>query len=343
MTYTRTRLVVLGRVSVAMFALLACHGGAPTRNASSPAPSVPYHVRGQGIPDPAMPPVVTTPFVQSSRLIFVRGRVGATSGVFLLDTGAGLLVLNTGVIRPSRVVATTGIRESTGMVVAAPVFQVDTLVWGGVKMFDANASGMNLEAVGFARAVGLAPTDTLLGIIGLPQLAPFLTVLDFERKEVRIHRLDANGRPLSRPAKSAPSAVLPLHIIPAASPQAAYARIVVKNDTIPLLLDTGADINVFSAPASRRLGSHLLPEGGFSTSGGLGGRAVQTRLVRLNRFTLGPATYDTLPAMAYIYDVPNTRRISATEVEQGKLGMPFFLRHRQVALDARAGKLLVWW
>jgi len=179
-------------------------------------------------------------FVGSNGLMFVKGTVNSRSGYLLLDTGSSDLLLNSQYFSPDTREGMPGIISTVHGLKSQPKRAfVHELKWGNLVARDIRGQ---LHDFSQMESPGITP---LLGAIGFEQLRNSLVAFDWKSRTVDV---SASGKGGGNPAPRATvrfSYFLHAPVL--------FARIGEK--TYPMLLDTGAQVNVL--PQLAGLGLHF--------------------------------------------------------------------------------------
>ncbi|CAN5507294.1 hypothetical protein BH09VER1_BH09VER1_53960 [soil metagenome] len=213
------------------------------------------------IPEPTVPNVLTSPFVVSGGLMFVKATVNGRVGYMLLDTGSSSLLLNpkyfdSGSRQAMGVTATVnGIRKSGAAV------KVTSLEWRGLRT--GNVDG---ELHDFSTMEKPAITP-LLGAISHTELKNCAIAFDWKHKTIQVFATKPDGTKKSPLPEPPPMVRLPfsyyLHL------PLFTARI--GGIDYPMLFDSGAQWNLLPSLTGAEKHFHVLGRlSGFSD----GGRAV---------------------------------------------------------------------
>jgi len=262
------------------------------------------------------PSIVHVPFHLVDGLIVIDGVVNGQTGFWVLTTGGPILALNAKrVTLPAENVATANLGN------------VQQLQWGPIAMRDVPATSIDFHVTEehvrtSSPALRASP---MLGFLGVPQLEPFTTIIDYDNEELTLVLLDRAGNPLAPLPGSRPIAQLPL-VMSNGTP---FVRAIVA-DTIRGLfqLNTGNNGKVMLEESfakrvkqSIQRATHHAPDGDTTTVGD-----------ELCGFVWGPISIGRMPVTV------TTLRL---EMHEGKLGFGF-MRAFRIGLNFRNPGATVW-
>lgn len=274
------------------------------------------------VPEPSVPNVLTSPFVVSGGLMFVKATVNGRTGYMLLDTGSSSLLLNPKYFdsgsRPAMGVSATvnGLKKS-----GAPV-KVNSLQWDGLRT--GNIDG---ELHDFSNMEKPANTP-LLGAISHAELKNCALAVDWKHKTVQVFATKPNGTKKAAITEPPPTVRIPftyyLHL------PLFTARI--GETDFPMLFDSGAQWNLL--PSTNGVESHFHIVGrlsGFSD----GGQAVanSSAIGVIDQTFLGGVPLRDLPYA--IFQIPYFPG-------KGFLGAPVFQVATRVEINFRSRQILIW-
>lgn len=218
------------------------------------------------LPSPAGLPV-TVPLRFFQRVIFVDALLNGRKYAMLLDTGAGITVIDKSAAQ------SLGLAPGANMNLLgaagegqASVTRLASLRIGGVELRDLQVAVTDL---GLIRVLG---GQSFGGIIGFNVLARFRMTVDYHRRTLV----------LERPGGALP----PGHVVPAQFPGATPLLEMEVEDIgkVPMLLDTGASMTIIPVQASQQWQPHRAASLGLTLGvGGAGSvpRAARARTVQL--------------------------------------------------------------
>ena len=285
----------------------------------------------RGIPAAMGDSVRTVPMELLANLMFVTATVDGKTGLFILDTGNPVLILNTNNVTPGRVIDSALVTDGVGHTVPAYVYSVSRFDWGGESLRDAGALGMDLRGVE-QQLQGVLNGRPLFGLMGLAQLAHMIPVFDYSTKTIALYPVGAaNGT--SKTTLPPGGDQVPM----AVTPGGAYVTGVVDS-TSYFKLDSGDDRMGIDGSLLPSLGTRVHRTGKGSAVIGVGGAAVKREEVTLDRITIGKTTYENVEMRVQQY-APNN--MDAGGGSKGTLGASFFLKNR-VGLDLTNKRMYIW-
>ena len=257
-----------------------------------------------------------SPFVVSSGLAFVRGKVNGRSGYLLLDTGSSDLLLNTKYFSPEAAQGMPGLVATVhGLQKQPRRAMVKSLQWGNLVARDIRGQ---LHEFSQMEAPGIVP---LLGAIGFEQLRNSVIAFDWKGRTVEV---SASGIGAGHPA---PRATVPFSYFL----HAPVIPVRIGERTWPMVLDSGAQVNLL--PRLDELGQHFCRLAGDTTisDGGQPGERPSP-LGIVDRVAVGGILYREMPFA--IFEVPYLGG-------NGILGSPVFQNGR-VEIDYPRKRVSLW-
>lgn len=258
-----------------------------------------------------------TPFVESNNLMFVKGTVNGRTGYLLMDTGSSDLLLNSRYFsRDTSEEGMQGMMSTVNGLRTRPgrAF-VHELKWGNLVAKDTRGQ---LHDCSQMETPSISP---LLGVIGFEQLRNVAVSFDGKARTVEV---SASGKDVET---SSPQATI--HFSYFLHTPILYTTI--GQRTYPMLLDTGAQVNLL--PQSTSLGSHFQRleiltkiSDGSRTGKNLSPLGVVDEMV------VGGVHFRNMPFA--IFDVPYLRG-------NGILGSPI-LQNRRVKIDFPQKTVSIW-
>lgn len=278
---------------------------------------------GSGRPAPPVPApdVVTSRFVESRGLMFIRVKVDGRAGFFLVDSGSSEMLMNAkyySAAMPQELFPiSAGIH---GMKKPLGGMRIGIFQWENWRISDVNATVRDLANLE-------RPENTpLLGAIGHAQFKNAALVVDWERQQIQVFATSKNGMRKVED-RVTPKAVVPfsyeLHL------PALPARIGPRN--FVMLFDSGASGNLL--PDVENLAGHFQRMGtqGELSDGGVR-RRIDAPFGRVDEVVLGDLSLLNLPVI--IHGIPYLHG-------RGLLGAPLFSRGR-VEINFRSRQMRFW-
>lgn len=281
----------------------------------------------------APPPGTTTVPIQLVRdgAVLVPAAVNGHHGIFLLDTGGPAILLNTdyltvtasGAIDTNVVSRTDTLHPPTGVRHTwekdSVVVQIGTLTTQVVPRTARAAIQGGPMAVGAGvHFLSVLAGQPVLGILGLPALAPYETIIDYTHHRLTLIPVDSAGKRL---------VAVPYYTATEAVPMFSdggdwFVKARMGDHAVDLQLDLGNDRNELNVQMQQRVAGHLHATDRWNVIDG-----NREPGVVLDQLVLGDRSYGTVPF--YISQ------------RQSCLGGEFFWRHvGAVGLNFHARRLL---
>jgi predicted aspartyl protease len=254
---------------------------------------------------------LTIPLKRVGKLFLIEARVGDQTGNFVFDTGASSLVLNHTYFRKGlwEVDAKTcGITGSAEKLYQTRVPRIDI---SDLYFENVPADVISLKHIENRRGV------KILGLFGLNLFRDMEIVIDVNRSELRLHRIDRSGKRIGAEADTLKTTLIsPIKEVDGV----VFMPANIGGKSAIFCLDTGAEANVLSSSSSKKvLNTVTITSGADLTGSGRG--QMEVMYGTMNDFTLCGqqlhpmqtiiANLDAL-AMAYKYPI------------SGVLGFAFF-------------------
>jgi hypothetical protein len=285
----------------------------------------------------AAPPALIerVPFYLADGLILISGDVHGQHGYWLLDTGAPSLVINTAqVFLRTSIDRTTTVTDIYKGHSEQRLAQVPVFHWGPFTIREAGAIAMDLHSLEAVIHRTTPPSFAdlpFLGILGIAQIEPFVTVLDYQAKQIVLVSLDSHGHP--RVPVPGPVPTIQRKLVMIAGTPFVHAILQEEGKWVDALLaiDTGSDGGL-SLDLGRvdRLGIAVSDRQGDTMyrSVGVHGDTISIKRGVLDAVFIGPVMYDTVSVTTR----PDTG---------GTLGYRVLSANR-IALNIRTQTLLLW-
>lgn len=256
---------------------------------------------------------VTIPLKRAGRLLLLEGTVDNVSGNFILDTGASGLVLNKTYFRSSMTFHNEEGGGVTGTTSAVARLIVKRLVVSELIYTKVYADVIPLGHLENRRGV------KILGLFGMSLLKNNELVIDVNRNELQIFRLDKNGTRLGPAAPQVKfdvvQKIVEFHNV-------IFVKAVIGGKILDFCLDTGAESNVLSIDANKKVLGTVTITRRSGLSGAGEGRG-EVLYGTLNEFSMGnrqlvpmETIVCSLVSMAQKYEYPI----------DGMLGFDFFAK-----------------
>ncbi|MES2850322.1 MAG: pepsin/retropepsin-like aspartic protease family protein [Bacteroidota bacterium] len=267
------------------------------------------------------------PFSRAGNLIIIRARVDTVIGNFILDTGAPGLVLNMTYFRQYR-----GIEHGddiqggiTGNVEFGGRITIDSLGFGGVKYFDAEADRINLGHIENSKGIKIH------GLLGMQLLRQFEMIIDYEKNLIYLHlvsKKDARG--YKHELLKDTSAYIENSIDFIDNKLITYAYSAGKK--LSFIIDTGAETNLIdSRLSSKILDGIIINKMVFLT--GTGSQKIEALSGSMNTLKIGnhavanlPVIVTNLEKLCFAYDRCLDGMLGFDFLSQQKIGFNFVKR-----------------
>ncbi|MCX6225320.1 MAG: retropepsin-like aspartic protease [Bacteroidia bacterium] len=187
---------------------------------------------------------ITIPLRRVGKLLLIEARIGDQTGNFVFDTGASRLVLNCTYFKKDLWVVEENARGITG--------SVEKLYRTRVPRID--VSGLYFENV-FADVINLGQIETrrgvkILGLFGLDLFRNLEMVIDVNRGELKLYRIDRAGKRISADADTLKTTLIsPIR----EAGGVVFMPATLGGKSVDFCLDTGAEANVLSSSSSRKV------------------------------------------------------------------------------------------
>lgn len=191
---------------------------------------------------------IKIPFQLVNRLIVVDAQIGELKGKFLLDTGAEKMLLNLRYFEPNTLkrdrawVGVMGIETS--------IFQkeIERLYLAQTFFPDHQIHFLDLSHIEKKRKI------KLLGVIGYDILSKFEFLIDFNKKEVILYRLDKKGAPFGQePQKREPIDSMTFELVK----HLVILQASLGGRRLQMALDSGAEYNLLEKRVSKKVLAHF--------------------------------------------------------------------------------------
>jgi predicted aspartyl protease len=288
------------------------HGGA-TENAR----------RGKAV---SVPDQFVEEFDIVGKLVLVDAEVDGRQGMFIVDSGAPTLVLNSAQIAAHNSAASVTTHGATGAMQAKKV-TVGRFVWGTLTMLDVPALSYDLSHLEDATG------RELLGLIGYELIEPFEVELDYATATLVLTKLDADGNravPREDTQHAQTVAVTMGGHIP-------FIRASVGGETFTFGIDTGAGSNMLHESALTTLDGHWEHVSEEKLQGA-DGHITEVERVRLQGFSVGDVEVESL---TFVVDANRPARMHSGIKSDGLLGYPW-LQAQRTAMNFRKRELTLW-
>jgi predicted aspartyl protease len=260
------------------------------------------------------PELTVIPLKRVGKLLMIEARIDNETGNFIFDTGASQLVLNSTYFRKYFTAPgeSGGITGSAGEIARTIVKQIQI---PGLQFKNITANVANLGHLENRRGV------KVLGLFGLSLLKNKEIVIDLLKNELYIYSLDKNGQRLSlknHDCKADLVQKIEIH------QDVLFVKAFIGGKILNFCLDTGAESNVISAEAPKKVLSSLtiLQRSNLK---GAGATETDVLLCSINDLTLGNQKFSGMQAI--ITDLEDLSTFYGYSID-GMLGYDFFEKGR---------------
>ena len=187
---------------------------------------------------------VNIPLKRAGRLLLLEGTIDNVCGNFILDTGSSELALNSTYFRSSMTFDDEEGGGVTGATAGVARIHVKRLVISEWTYTNISADVIPLGHLENRRGV------KILGLFGMSLLKNLEVVLDIRNNELQIFKLDKTGRRLGPP-----SPVVKYDVVQKIdeSRNVVFVQAVIGGKLLDFCLDTGAESNVLSIDANKKV------------------------------------------------------------------------------------------
>jgi hypothetical protein len=265
-------------------------------------------------------------------LMVVTATVDGQTGLFIIDTGNPVLILNTARVRPGPVVDSAIVTDALSRNVSVLVHEVAQFSWGDVTLRAVGAFGMDMAGIELQLRSYLKGQE-LFGMIGLAQLGQFLPVIDYANGVLDLYPRAA-GAPDARVKLPKPSTTVPLTVTKTGLfiPGHAGDRSFISR------LDSGDDGFGIDSTLAVALGAHVTSTGRTEGTLGIGGVVAQLPIVKLDQLMIGGVTMDNIEMRKNrMVSGPNDNGVHP----EANLGAPFFRKYR-LGFDMERQVMYLW-
>jgi hypothetical protein len=260
-------------------------------------------------------------FLTDDGLIFIEASVNGEKGIFLLDTGAPTLVLNSSTSELSASKSTKAFAVSSDLPVS--FVQINQFEWGNFKkdIFE----GLMLDLNHFE-----GPTKTAIdGLVGFDILDSKVLMVDFKDNRVALLKY--------RDFKSIKRELAPSYSIPFKMHQhLPVLTITIENKEYKLALDTGAEINLLHAPLLKEINVKNIE---YDLLQGLDKHIRKVAKGNIQDFSVND--YKINQSQFLFTDLSHIQNIQYGYDIDGLLGLSFF-EGRQFAIDYKKQEIHIW-
>ncbi|MFA6482955.1 MAG: aspartyl protease family protein [Bacteroidales bacterium] len=187
---------------------------------------------------------VTITLKRVGRLFLIEARIGDQTGNFVFDTGASKLVLNRTYFRTNLIPVDEPAGGITGNVEKVYQTQVERIDLANFHYEHVDADVINLGHIENRRGV------KILGLFGMSLFRNMEMVIDLGRSELRLHRIDREGKRISTVTDSVKANIsCPIK----ETGGVVFLQVCIAGKMLDFCLDTGAEANVLSNTSSKKV------------------------------------------------------------------------------------------
>jgi predicted aspartyl protease len=270
---------------------------------------------------------VTIPLKRVGKLFLIEARIDNETGNFVFDTGSSKLVLNKTYFRKYLCSESESSGGVTGSTAAISHIQIKRLQIAGLGYDNLPADVTNLGHIENRRGV------KILGLFGFALLKNLEIVIDVNRNELRLYRIDKYGNRInnSRQGKFDITQKIEKH------QNIIFVQAKIGGKMLDFCLDTGAESNVLNCFASRKVLSTISIQR-RSDLVGVGAARSEVLYGVMNDFTFGDRTFTNMQTI-----ITNLESMSESYgiTIDGMLGYDFFCQG-EICINMVKNELGVW-
>jgi len=252
-------------------------------------------------------------FTTDNGLILLEAELDGEKGLFILDSGAPVMVLNTRHSGKNQAQGLTMARGIGGNVKSISTRKVEKFAWSGGVYRDFEAIAMDL---GHLEQV---LSSQVLGLISQAEMEPFETYLDYSAKKLNLYGLKPDGKvfeTLSIPKARHSSSFEPAAHLP-------VFKIKIGKQNLKMALDTGAQSNLIDLSLQKKF-SKELTDTSTDTILGADNNPASVSTGKIPTCKFGKLEY---AEMLYAFsDISHLTSLTGSEFD-GLLGYPFLVQY----------------
>lgn len=218
---------------------------------------------------------ITIPLKRAGRLFLIDAKVDGVEGNLVFDTGANGLVLNSTYFR-NHVKADAGASNSINGAMGVERIFVDRIEFADMFYKKLTADVANLGHIENRRGV------KILGLVGFCMMRNLEVVIDAERDELKLFRVDKNGDRISKLSRFVPEQVQRME----GSSNILFLKGMIAGKLLNFCLDTGAETNTISSDLNKKIMSTLTITRRAALKG-VGSAVNEVLYGRMNEFVIG--------------------------------------------------------
>ena len=205
------------------------------------------YINIETVPTTSKQNVILIPFELIGNLIIVKAKVNEQEGNFVVDTGADIMVLHSRFFTkeyPSLDANSVSINDQTEEIKITQVH----FKWMGISRKNQSARVVDLSLIEKSKGIDI------LGFIGYPILKDFEVLFDYEEKTLTLFKLNSKGNRLDKfYLTDEPTHQINLEM----AYHFPYLTLQNGEESIHLLIDSGAEMNILSPQAEEKLTTSL--------------------------------------------------------------------------------------
>jgi len=263
--------------------------------------------------------VIKKPLSIINGMAFFEAKLDNTTGNYLFDTGAPMLILNKKMNSNHTMRATSISGELPVASTRAKHFS-----WAGNTYLDVEAIAIDLSHLEQSANINLA------GIIGYEVLKNYEVFIDYPSGQVAI--LSPGNNPLTRTAE-------PRQVVPFEQTQhLPVVNVVIDGKVMRFGIDSGAAINVIDQKYSKQLSELSFSLGEAEELRGLDQRTIEVETGVIHQTTIGDLA---ISDMKFLFvDLARLEMFNGLQLD-GLLGYPF-LRQVKCSINFPRRELIIW-
>lgn len=270
---------------------------------------------------------VTIPLKRIGKLVMLEANVDDQIGNFVFDTGSSRLVLNTTYFRKYLSVEGAGSGGVTGATAKTGKVYVKRIRLAGLEYNNTPADVVNLGHIENRRGV------KILGLFGFSMFRNMEIIIDVNRGELRLARVDNKGNRVSQLGRPGFDFVQKFEVYQ----DVIFLQAKVGGKVLDFCLDTGAESNVLNSQSSKKvLGTVTIQRRSCLVGAGAARREVLYGV--MNDFSLGNHSFNNMQTI--ITSLDNMSESYGVPLD-GMLGFDFF-DQGEICINMVRNELGVW-
>lgn len=218
---------------------------------------------------------ITIPLKRAGRLFLIDAKVDGVEGNLVFDTGANGLVLNSTYFR-NHIKADAGASNSINGVMGVERIFVDRIEFADMFYKKLTADVANLGHIENRRGV------KILGLVSFCMMRNLEVVIDAEKDELKLFRIDKNGDRINKSSRFVPEQVQRMD----GNSNILFLKGMIAGKLLNFCLDTGAETNTISSDLNKKIMSTLTITRRAALKG-VGSGVNEVLYGRMNEFAIG--------------------------------------------------------